>query len=628
MTERKRPDRRTPQGRRAPRRNAGTSRTTAPRSRRLSGVEQNRKRQRNGKSSSPGRLLFAFFVLSFLFLLMGGRLFQLQILDASKYSAYAADQRERDVAFPARRGAIFDREGQPLAVSVDLSTIFTDPAHVKDAAAVAKKLAPIVGLPPEELIPRLEGTFPGDRFEYIARQVSPKVARKVEALELPGIYLQTEPKRYYPGGRLASHLLGFVNIDGSVLAGMEHQYQSILEGSAGRMTLEQDPQGRPLPQAEFTYEAPNPGKSLFLTIDKELQYFTEITLADAVKKYRAEAGTAIILRPQTGEILALANVPDFDPNHPGDSDKDAQRNRAITDVYEPGSAFKIVTVASALEEGVVSKRTSFEVPDAFQVSDRIFHDSHSHPTEQMTVSEIIEQSSNVGTIKIGLELGGDKIDEYVRRFGFGSSTGLDFPSESSGIVLDRDDWTGPTIATVPIGQGIAVTPIQMAAAFGVIANGGVWVEPKLLHSTMTGGGDVKPSAAPGTRRVVSTETARKVARILTGVVDRGTGIEAQVPGYKIAGKTGTAQKPLPTGGYGDSYTGSFGGFAPADDPQIVVLVILDEPNPIWGGTTAAPTFKIITEYALRYLGASPTGNATKAAREIEAEKAEEPPAHD
>lgn len=606
----------------------GGGRGSASRPRGLSVVEQNRKSRRRRGSSSPGRLLFTFFVLSSLFLLMGGRLFQLQILDASKYSAHAADQRERDVTFPARRGAIFDREGQPLAISVDLNTIFADPAHVEGAATSARKLAPVLGLAPQEIQPRLEGTFPGDRFEYIARQVVPKVAREVKALELPGVYLQTEPKRYYPGGRLASHLLGFVNIDGSVLAGMENQYQNILEGSPGRMTLEQDPQGRPLPQAEFTYEPPRPGKSLFLTIDKELQYFTELTLADAVKKYRAEAGTAVILRPGTGEILALANVPDFDPNHPGDSDNDAQRNRAVTDVYEPGSAFKIVATAAALEEGVVSPKTPFSVPDAFQVSDRIFHDSHSHPTETMTVAEIIEQSSNVGTIKIGLELGGDKLDEYVRRFGFGSSTGLDFPSESSGIVLPREDWTGPTIATVPIGQGIAVTPIQMAAAYGVIANDGVWVEPKLLHSTMTGGGEVKPSAAPTTRRVVSRTTARKVARILTGVVDRGTGLEAQVPGHKIAGKTGTAQKPLPTGGYGNSYTGSFGGFAPADDPQIVVLVVLDEPNPIWGGTTAAPTFKIITEYALRYLGVSPTASAEKAAKEIEAEKAEEPAAHD
>lgn len=580
------------------------------------------------KSSSPGRLIVTFFTLFLLFLLMGGRLFQLQILDASKYSAYAADQRERDVMFPARRGAIFDREGQPLAISVDLNTIFADPHHVKDPVGAAAKLSPLLGLTPEEIIPSLEGTFPGDRFEYVARQVLPRVARKVKALELPGIYMQTEPKRYYPGGRLASHLLGFVNIDGSVLAGMERQYQNLLEGSPGRMTLEQDPQGRPLPQAEFTYEAPKPGRSLFLTIDKELQYFTELTLADAVKEYKADGGTAVILRPGTGEILALANVPDFDPNHPGSYDQQAQRNRAITDVYEPGSAFKIVTAAAAIEEGVVTPRTTFSVPDAFQVSDRVFNDSHSHPTEDMTVSEIIEQSSNVGTIKIGLELGAENIDRYVKRFGFGSSTGLDFPSESPGIVLPLEEWTGPTIATVPIGQGIAVTPIQMAAAYGVIANDGVWVEPKILHSTMLGAGEIKPSSPPSTRRIISPTTARKVSRILTGVVDRGTGIEAQIPGHKVAGKTGTAQKPLPTGGYGNSYTGSFAGFAPQKDPQIVVLVVLDEPSPIWGGATAAPTFKTITEYALRYLGVSPTGNAEKAAREIEAEKAEEKPAYD
>lgn len=611
-----------------PRRQPSRTRTTAPSGRNLRAVSPPKRGGRAKRSSSPGRLIFTFFTLSLLFLGMGGRLFQLQILQASKYQAYAAEQRERDVTFPARRGAIFDRQGEPLAISVDLKTIFADPARVENARSAAQKLAPLIGMTSTELIPSLEGTFPGDRFEYVARQVLPKVARQVEALQLPGIYMQTEPKRYYPGGRLASHLLGFVNIDGSVLAGVERQYTQVLDGAAGRMTLEQDPQGRPLPQAEFTYEAPRPGRSLFLTIDKELQYFTELTLADAVKEYRADAGTAIILRPQTGEILAMANVPDFDPNRPGNSDQEAHRNRAITDVYEPGSAFKLVTASAAIEEGVVTPKTTFTVPDSFQVSDRVFNDSHPHPTETMTVTRIMEESSNVGTIKVGLELGPKKIDEYVERFGFGSSTGLDFPGESAGIVLPLEQWTGPTIATVSIGQGVAVTPIQMAAAYGAVANDGVWVEPKLLHSTMTGGGETTPSAEGETKRVISSATARKMARILTGVVDEGTGIEAQVPGYKIAGKTGTAQKPLPTGGYGDSYMSSFAGFAPADDPQIVVLVILDEPNPIWGGVTAAPTFQTITEYALRYLGASPTGNAEKAAREIETEQAESTTTYD
>jgi cell division protein FtsI/penicillin-binding protein 2 len=330
----------------------------------------------------------------------------------------------------------------------------------------------------------------------------------------------------------------------------------------------------------------------------------------------------------TGEILALANVPDFDPNKPGTFSDDARRNRALTDVYEPGSAYKIVTASAALEEHIVTPKTSFTVPYSFNYSDRVFHDSHSHPTEKMTVTEIIEQSSNVGTIQIGLKLGGQKLDEYVHRFGFGAKTGLDFPGESSGIVIDRSDWTGPTIATIPIGQGIAVTPLQMIEAYGTLANSGVWTEPKLLAATVGSNGRSIASSPPAERRVVSTKTAAKMTRILMGVTEIGTGVEAQIPGYEVAGKTGTAQKPLPGGGYGSSYVASFAGFAPAKRPSLVAIVVLDNPSPIWGGSTAAPTFKTIMEFALRHLGVAPTGNAERAAREIEAEQAVVEPAHD
>lgn len=565
------------------------------------------------------RLVAMFLMFALAFAATGARLFVLQIVEAPGYQQIAEKQRERDIEFPASRGSIFDRGGEPLGISVELRMVFADPAQIADPRRTAAKLAPVLGEDAAELEKKLR-SIPGDRFEYLARQVLPKTAARVEKMALPGIGLEPEPKRFYPGGRLASHILGFVNIDGTVLAGVESQYQGILEGRAGRMTLEQDPAGRPLPQAEFTYEAPKQGRSLFLTIDKELQYFTELTLAQAVEEYSAEAGTAIVLEPGTGEVLSLANVPDFDPNHAGDYGPEQQRNRALTDVYEPGSAFKVVTLSAALEEGVVAPKTTFTVPDQFQYSDRVFHDSHPHPTEVMTVSEIIEQSSNVGTIKVGLELGGEKLDSYVRRFGFGKPTGLDFPGESRGIVLPLQDWSGSTIATIPIGQGIAVTPIQMAAAYGAIANDGVWVEPKLLHSTMDGDGRIQPSPPPARRRIVSTATARTVRKILHRVVNDGTGLEAQIPGYRVGGKTGTAQKVLATGGYGGGYVGSFGGFAPVDDPQVVVLVVLDDPSPIWGGSTAAPTFRKIMEFALRRVGASPSGNAARAADEIEAER--------
>jgi cell division protein FtsI/penicillin-binding protein 2 len=569
-----------------------------------------------------------FFTFVLCFGGMATRLVILQIVEAPAYAKLASNQREREIVFPARRGAILDRSGEPLAISVDTFMIYTDHIHVGDAHVTAMKLARVLDSEPVDIERSLQPSFDGDQFEFLARQVTPKVARRVRELHLDGIYMKVEPKRFYPGGRLAAHVLGFADIDGKGLEGIERQYESILRGEPGRMTLEQDPTGRALPQAEFSYERADPGRSLFLTLDKDLQYFTELTLADATRRYNAESGSAIVMRPDTGEILALANVPDFDANDPGTYPSDARRNRALTDVYEPGSAFKIVTASAALEEHVVTPRTMFTVPYSYDYSDRTFHDSHPHPTEQMSVTEIIEESSNVGTIQVGLRLGGNKLDRYVRKFGFGSATGLDFPGESSGIVLDRDQWTGPTIATIPIGQGIAVTPMQLATAYASLANHGVEVEPKLLYATLGASGKVEPASPAATRRVVSRATARKMVRILHGVVEHGTGVEAQIPGYAVAGKTGTAQKPLPGGGYGSSYVATFAGFAPTDHPAIVVLVTLDEPSPIWGGSTAAPTFRTITEYALRHLGVAPTGNAEKAVREIEAEVAEEPAAHD
>lgn len=570
------------------------------------------------------RLVAMFLIFVLAFAAMAMRLVVVQVLDAPALAKLALDQREREVTIPAKRGQILDREGEPLAISIPLQTIYADPALIDDPAGHAAKLAPLLEMDVGELEGKLRGSVPGDRFEYLARQVEPKVAEKIEKLGLPGIAMQNEPKRFYPGGRLAAHVLGFVDIDGNGLEGIEASFDELLKGTPGSWTYERDATGQvALSNAESKEERPEPGRHILLTIDKQLQYFTELTLRDAARRYNAEEATAIVMRPDTGEILALANVPTFDPNEPGESSILERRNRALVDVYEPGSAFKIVTLAGALETGAVTPGTKFGVPDTFRYSDRVFNDSHAHAPMQMTTAEIIEQSSNVGTIQIGLRLGSAALDRYARKFGFGKETGLDFPGESPGIVIDRADWTGPTIATISIGQGIAITPLQLAAAYSTLANGGVWTEPKLLSATTGAGGKVRPSSAPATKRVISEATAADVVDILTGVVERGTGIEAQIPGYRIAGKTGTAQKPLETGGYGNSYISSFAGFAPANDPAVVVVVILDNPSPIWGGSTAAPTFKIITEYALRQLGIAPTVDAAKDAREIQEEQATE-----
>ncbi len=570
--------------------------------------------------------MFVFFVIAFG--VMGARLFVLQIVDAPEYARLASAQRLKVVEFPARRGAIYDRSGRPLAISVDLQTVFADPALVTNATAVASKLAPVLDMRAAALRAKLRGTRPGSRFEYIARQVEPKVANKVKALRLAGVFMEAEPKRFYPNGRVASQLLGFVDIDGMGLSGLETQYEDILKGRPGEMSLEQDPSGRSLPQAEYTYDRPEPGRSLFLTIDKDIQYSTELALADAAERFHAAEASAIVLDPRSGEVLAMANVPSFDPNKFWRFDEETYRNRAVTDVYEPGSAYKIVTAAGALQSNVITPDTSFVVPDEMPYADRVFHDSHLHPTEEMTASEIIQDSSNIGTIKIGLELGAEKMDGYVRKFGFGRATGLDFPGESSGIVLDLDEWSGSTIATIPLGQGIAVTAMQMASSYATLANRGVWVEPKLLHAQTNDAGKVVRSTPPTKRRVVSRRTAREMTEILMGVVTKGTGLEARIPGYAVAGKTGTAQKPLPGGGYGNSYTASFAGFVPADDPALVVIVVLDNPTPIWGGATAAPAFKAIAEPALQHLGIPPSGNAERAARELEAAQQGAEPAHD
>jgi cell division protein FtsI (penicillin-binding protein 3) len=577
-----------------------------------------------GKSLASGRLIGLFFFFVLAFLAMGARLFVLQVIEAPAYAKIAAKQRVRTVDFQGRRGAIFDRAGQALALSVDLETIYADPLNVANPKKEAARLAPVLGMGRSELVAKLKAP---DQFEYLARMVAPRVSRQVRKLNLPGIYMQQEPRRDYPGGRLASQVLGFSGIDGNGLAGIELQYDHILQGTPGHLTLEQDPAGRPLPQAHFHYDAPHPGTSLFLTIDKNIQYFTELTLKKAVVQYHAIRGTAIVMRPSTGEILAMANTPDFDPNDPAASPTADQRNLAVSDVYEPGSAYKLVAASAALQEHVVTPNTRFTVPESIAVSDRVFHDAEIHPTENLSVKQIIEQSSNVGTIEIAAKVGARRLYEYEKRLGFGTPTGLDFPGESGGLVTPVRDWTGPTIATVPIGQGVAVTPMQLLTAYSSLANGGIWVQPKLLYATM-GPHGLERTPPPERRRILSRRTAAEMKNILEGVVKRGTGVEAQIPGYDVAGKTGTAQEPLPTGGYGNNYRATFVGFAPAKRPSLAVLVTLDNPTPIWGGASAAPTFKTIMQFALRRENVPPTGNAAKAARAIKASQSGNAPGHD
>lgn len=568
----------------------------------------NRKR----RSRSPKRLLWLFLILALLFGGMAARLVVLQVVESPAYAKLASQQRDRSVPLPAHRGSIFDRNGQAMAISIDLQTIFADPALVTDPEGEARRLAPPLGLSADHVRGLMMGRRPNDQYEIIAKDVKPALAARVKEMKLAGVYSQTQADRFYPGGSLAAQVLGFVrNTDGKPLAGIELAYNGLLQGHSGQMSFQTDPQGHPLPQAAFAYRAPRPGRSVFLTIDKDLQYFTQDALARAVQAYGAGWGTAIVMRPSTGEILALANVPGFDPNSYGSASPDALRNRAVGDVYEPGSAFKLVTASAALNEGTVTPHSVLYVPDQFQVADRVIHDAEIHPAQDMSVTKIIQDSSNVGTLKIGMRLGRQKLQEYIHRFGFGRDTGLGFPGESNGIVVPLKDWSGSTIANVPIGQGIAVTPLQLAAAYCAQANHGTWVQPKLVYGTMSDSGRVVATPPSTQRRVVSRKTSDEMTRILQKVVEAGTGVEAQIPGYQVAGKTGTAQKPKPTGGYGGGYMATFAGYAPARHPALMTLVVLDDPSPIWGGSSAAPVFKTIEEFALRHLGVPPSRNAAK-----------------
>jgi cell division protein FtsI (penicillin-binding protein 3) len=546
-----------------------------------------------------GRVVGLFAVLALAIVVVGGRLILLQVRDASTYAALAADQRVRRIPLPAERGSIFDRSMHELALSLPAKAVYADPALVVDPVVAAEELSATLDIPERRLY---EGLTSSSRFEYLARSVDLGIGRAVEELRLPGVGLLEEIKRSYPGGSLAAQVLGFVGIDGAGLSGLELQYQEVLAGRPGSVLLEQDPDGLPIPQGLHEDVRPRRGHGLVLSIDKDLQFQSERALADAVRRNGARGGTVIVMAPATGDILAMATHPGFDANAFSRASPDLVRNRGVTDVYEPGSVNKVITAAAGLEEGVISPREHLWVPDKYQVSNRVFHESHPHPPLAMTLTDVIAQSSNVGTIMTAERLGKESLDEYLRAFGFGRDTGIGFPGESNGILMPADEWWGSSMGTIPIGQGIAVTPLQMASVYATVANDGLRVPPRLVRGTVDATGRVTERSLPEGVRVVSARTARLVTGMLYHAVESGTGLEAQIPGYWVAGKTGTARKPLEDArGYSDDHVASFIGFAPARTPQLVVAAILDEPETVYGGVAAAPLFREVARFALAHL---------------------------
>jgi cell division protein FtsI (penicillin-binding protein 3) len=551
------------------------------------------------KPPTAGRVVALFSVLALGLAGVGARLVVLQVRDAPTYEALAVQQRVRRIALPADRGTIYDRSMHELALSLPAKAIYADPALVEDPNGTATRLAAVLDLPQAQVFRAL--TAPS-RFEYVARRVDLPVARSVSRLDLPGIGLLDESRRSYPGGSLAAQVLGFVGVDGTGLAGLELQYEGLLAGHPGTMLVEQDPDGRSIPQGLRDVETPARGHDLVLTIDKDLQFQAERALASAVTRNGAKGGTVVVLDPETGDVLVMATYPGFNANAFSEAAPSVTRNRSVTDVYEPGSVNKVITASASLEEGVIGVRERLLVPDHVQVGDGVFHDAHPHPMEEMTLTDVIAQSSNVGTIMTAQRLGSAALDEYLHRFGFGAQTGIGFPGESDGILMPEDAWWTTSMATIPIGQGIAVTPLQMASVYATIANGGVRMEPRLVRGMVDRSGEVVGRIPPEGVRVVSTRTARLVTGMLARAVEAGTGQEAQIPEYWVAGKTGTARKPLEHAlGYGDQYVASFIGFAPARDPAVVVAAILDEPDTVYGGVASAPLFREVAGFALAHL---------------------------
>ena len=545
------------------------------------------------------RLLVAVFAV--VFVAASVRVAWLQAVKAQTLDHLASSQQREELDITARRGAIFDRNGVQLAFGERAITVYANPKQIVDPRDAAIAVGEALGLDAGKLYPLLTDRSRG--FVYLARKADPEKVEALEAQEIAGIGFQPEERRVYPQRALASEVVGYAGTENSGLSGLELQLDDELAGSDGSRTIVRDPFGRTIDVLDA--EQVEDGKDVFLTIDDTIQGHTERVLRRVTARWTAESASAVVLDARTGGILALAVEPGFDANdYPTVAkwDEENLRNRAVTDTYEPGSTFKIVTVGGVLETNLVSPSTKFRLPYKIPVADRVIHDALPRGTQTMTVAQILSRSSNVGVVTLAQQLQRDGLDEWIHRFGFGRPTGIDFPGESPGIVLKPEEWSGSTIGNVPIGQGIAVTPIQMAAAYGAIANDGVWLQPHLVDR-IEGSGRVVPKE----RRVLSEGTAQELTEMLRGVVEEGSGTTAQIPGYRVAGKTGTAAKPEPTGGYSDSrYVASFVGFAPAKHPELVVLVTVDEPRgTIWGGVVAAPAFAEIMEFVLQYLEVPP-----------------------
>ena len=542
-------------------------------------------------------------MIFFIFLLLCvGRLLFIQFFRSEYLTSIAKKQHNQLVELEPRRGTIYDRNLKAQAFNMSMDSLYAEPNIIKDKEGLANQLLPILGLERGYLQDRLNRK---KSFIWLARKLSPEKSEAVKGLKAKGLGFMKETKRIYPNSYLASHIVGFSGMDNLGLEGLERSFDGYLRGTSGWAIFLRDARLKKLDIWEKMV-VPQDGMDLVLTIDEVIQYIAERELDKAFKDFHAKGASIVVMDPHTGKILAMANRPTYDLNDRSGVSKDAIRNRAICDLYEPGSVFKIVTASAALEEKKVTEDDIFFCENgAYRVGGRILHDHHAHGN--LTFRQVIEQSSNIGTVKIAQILGPDTLYRYIKAFGFGTKTGVDLSGEISGMIHPPRLWSKTSITAVPIGQEVGVTALQLASAISVIANGGLLMKPYIVDSVRDNQGNIiKQNKPVMVRKVISVDTAMRIKKILTGVIEEGTGKLGRVSGFSAAGKTGTAQKLEPNGSYShDKFVASFIGFSPAEDPMITIVVTVDEPHPYYfGGVVAAPVFKKVAGDVIRYLKAN------------------------
>ena len=551
-----------------------------------------------------GRLLALLIGMA---LALGGivvRLAVLQVRESGTYEALGVEQRVRTEQLSAHRAEILDRNGSPLAITLDARDVYANPTLVTDPVGEADTLAPILGVPRTDVTAALRTA--GTTFAYVDRGVPVDVATHVSDLALPGIGVLPSERRIYPSGSIAAQVVGVTNVDGTGITGLERQYDGPLAGTPGERTVELSAMGQEIAGGVQIDQEPQPGPDLELTIDRQMQFQTQVYLRQAVAANHAKGGTVIVMDPRTGEIYAMATYPSFDPNAFSTADPSHLVNRAVTDTFEPGSVNKTITAAAALSSGVVRPTDTFQVAGTRSIEGYTIHDAEPHGTETMTLGDIIAHSSNVGISLVADRVGNQRLEQTFHAFGYGAPTGVGFPGEAAGIMQPSDQWSAITRATVSFGAGVAVSPLQMAAVYATIANGGTYVQPSLVRATVGTDGVATPVPAAPHHRVVSAATSKQLTEMLAYAVQDGTGYAAQIAGYQVAGKTGTAKKVDSAGKYIDRYVASFIGFLPASQPKVVIAAILDEPDTVYGGVAAAPLFQHVARYAIQRLGIEPS----------------------